>query len=211
MERVAQGRSAISPSSSAAIEGCLVRLRPIQEEDLPLVLEWRNSVEVRKYLLNDQPIPLEAHRQWFESLEKDNRRRVFLIVSREDRPLGLVQLFAIDRENGHAEWGFYVADPELRRAGFGPEVEYLILCCAFDELGLQRVYCHTLASNRAVLALHERFGFQQEGVLRMHVRRGNQYEDLVVMGILHEEFEQVRPRLVTILRGIADRQGGQQP
>jgi len=210
MERMAQGRSAVYPSHSAAIKGYLVRLRPIQEEDLPLVLQWRNSAEVRKYLLNDEPIPPEAHQQWFESLEKDNRKRVFLIVSREERPLGLVQLFAIDRENGHAEWGFYVADPELRRAGFGAEAEYLILCCAFDELGLQRVYCCTLASNQPVLALHERFGFRREGVLRRHICRGNRYEDLVMMGILREEFEEVRPRLETILRSIADRQGGQQ-
>jgi UDP-4-amino-4,6-dideoxy-N-acetyl-beta-L-altrosamine N-acetyltransferase len=208
---MAQEQLVNPPSPPSAIEGHLVQLRPIQRQDLALVLEWRNSTEVRKYLLNDRPISSEEHQRWFESLVRDARKHVFMIVSREGQPVGLAQLFDIDRENGHADWGFYIADPALRGSGMGAEAEYLVLYHAFDEVGLQRVYCHTLASNRPVLAMHERFQFRKEGVLRRHVRREGWYEDLVVMGMLREEFEQARPLVASIFRAMADRRGEQQP
>jgi len=199
-----RARVPVKPSC-CMLEGKLTRLRKIEPDDLPAVLAWRNSPEVRDYLFATKEISADEHRAWYERLRTDHSKEVFVITDLAGQPLGLAQLFDIDYPNSRAEWGFYISDPRNRRAGYGAEAEYLILRYAFDELKLHRIYCHTLAFNKSVLSLHERFNFKQEGVLRAHIRRDNQPHDVVITAILKEEFAEVREKVEQLLGRIAER------
>ena len=45
-------------------------LRPIEERDLRLVLDWRNSPKVHNMMLTDHEITWEEHYTWFKRMEK---------------------------------------------------------------------------------------------------------------------------------------------
>jgi len=71
--------------------------------------------------------------------------------------------------------------------GLGSEALKLILRYGFDERGLNRIYAHINADNAASLRLHEKCGYQREGVLRQAIFKNGRFKDVVVMSILKEE------------------------
>ena len=115
-------------------------------------------------------------------------RLEFLIVDREDRPIGvtgLSEFSARDRRAligswlGHGHWG----------TGANAESKALVLALAFRGLGLLRVTALANPRNaRSVRAL-ERLGFISEGVLRSWHVHPSGPEDCAVLGLLVDEFE----------------------
>lgn len=63
-----------------------------------------------------------------------------------------------------------------------------ILQYAFLDLGLNRLYAYYMTRNPACGRLLRDYGFVQEGVLRQRVRKWGEFEDVVLMSILREEW-----------------------
>jgi RimJ/RimL family protein N-acetyltransferase len=59
---------------------------------------------------------------------------------------------------------------------------------AFDVLNLERVYLYVVEYNIAARKLYESNGFSYEGSLRKHIALGGERYDLLVMGIMRDEF-----------------------
>ena len=53
-------------------------LRPIGEQDLKLVLEWRNSKRVHSQMLTDHKITWEEHYAWFQRMKEQPIKRNFV-------------------------------------------------------------------------------------------------------------------------------------
>ena len=64
-----------------------------------------------------------------------------------------------------------------------------MLALAFRRLGLLRATALASPRNERSLAALERLGFRREGLLRgWHVHGGEQ-RDVVILGLMHDEFE----------------------
>jgi RimJ/RimL family protein N-acetyltransferase len=98
--------------------------------------------------------------------------------------VGTIGLSRIDLVNRRAEYGVLIGEPGARGKGLAAEASRLLLAYAFETLGLRRVYLHVLARNADALRLYRRVGFQPEGVLRQHVRKGDDFLDVAVMAAL---------------------------
>lgn len=99
--------------------------------------------------------------------------------------IGWACLFNIDMENQKAEYGIAVPNHQPRTC-YRATIEMLGI--GFG-IGLNRIYIRPLKSNLRDRDQRERFGFVREGVERQAVRRGDIFEDVVVMSILKTEFE----------------------
>jgi RimJ/RimL family protein N-acetyltransferase len=106
----------------------------------------------------------------------------------DDRLVGLARLYDIIWSNGHALLGLSIPDPEERGKGFGRDALALILRYGFDELGLHRIWLDTVGYNQRAIHMYERAGFREEGRLREHLYRDGRRFDVVLMGLLREEF-----------------------
>ena len=59
---------------------------------------------------------------------------------------------------------------------------------AFFELGVNRVELETFSFNRRAIRCFEKAGFCHEGTRRQALYRDGRYHDILIMGILKEEF-----------------------
>lgn len=160
-------------------------IRKVIEDDLPMVLAWRNHVNVRRYMFTQHEISLDEHRNWFAKVSQDPGR-CLLIVEEAGQAIGYVQFSKVEN-GGVADWGFY-ARPDAPK-GSGRKLGVMALSHAFGMLKLHKVCGQAIASNQASIAFHERLGFTLEGVLRDQQRIAGAYHSLHCFGLLATEWK----------------------
>jgi UDP-4-amino-4,6-dideoxy-N-acetyl-beta-L-altrosamine N-acetyltransferase len=166
-------------------------LRPLTPDDAPTLLRWRNLPEIARYMYTDHAISPEEHAAWFDrALTRDDAR--YWIIAADGVDVGLVNLTGIDPVQRTCSWAFYIADPAARGKGTGAFTEYTILERVFSEMGFRKLSCEVLASNPAVLAMHERFGFVREGCFREQIQKAEGPIDVHRLGILSREWDRAR-------------------
>lgn len=173
-------------------------LKPLTDTDLELILPWRNAPAVRRAMYSHHKISLDEHRAWFERLQQDRRRRWYLYRDAGGVAQGVVYFTEIDPVQSTAFWGFY-ARPEAPK-GTGLHMEFAALELAFGELTLHKLNCEVLASNAAVVNMHKKVGFIEEGHFRQQHFDGETRIDVIRLSLLVDEWAEQRPRLAERLR-----------
>lgn len=178
----------------------MITLVELAEEHRWQVLDWRNDPDVTRYMYQSDPIPRHVHDAWFTSLLAAQDRKGWAVVM-DGTPVGAAFVSDIDKGNSHASWAFYLADPSTRGRGVGSAVEYLVLEYVFNELKLHKLCCEVLSFNQAVVTMHKKFGFVDEGLLREHRRRDGQWLDVHVLAMFEGTWAELRTGFTEKLRG----------
>lgn len=161
------------------------QLRPMNENDLELVLSWRNHPDIRRFMYTTHEIPLAEHRRWFA--EAKGKAGTYLRVYELDgKPIGFVNV-SLTRFPHVADWGFYVA-PHASK-GTGRLLGEAALAFIFQVLGLHKLCGQALAFNEASIEFHNKLGFAEEGRLRDQYFDGEQYHEVVCFGLLANEWQ----------------------
>ncbi|MGX1952642.1 GNAT family N-acetyltransferase [Streptomyces anulatus] len=126
------------------------------------------------------------------SAAADPRQEYALAVAGTDdgRLIGFGRL-ALDPHQPRAATFGFALNPGTWGNGFGTETVRLLLACAFEDLGLHRVWGAHSPLNTASARTMERAGFTEEGCIREHVQRGGQWSDSVTHSILDHEYAAV--------------------
>ena len=83
--------------------------------------------------------------------------------------MGIVGFTNIDERNQNCSWAFYAAP--VAPKGTGSRMEFSPWKMAFQELNVHKMYCEVLGFNTPVIKLHQKFGFEREGIFREQHRR----------------------------------------
>ena len=167
-----------------------IRFVPVLEVsvgDADTVRVMRNHPEVRKYMYTDHQISEEEHRNWLNMLQTNKSTEAFVIY-REQHPIGLVSLSKISSRHATADWAYYL-DPNEQGGGVGVLVEYALLEYAFGIVGLSKLNCEVLATNPRVVKLHQKFGFQEEGIRRSNIVKDGQRIDVYLLRETADEWD----------------------
>lgn len=122
-------------------EGFGFRLRPVKRSDAGEILRLRTDPTLGRFL-NPTSGGVEDQEHWIETQRARSGDYYFAIETLNGRWEGLVGLYGIEDANG--EWGRWI----LRRGSLAAAASVLlVLRFGFDELGLGRIYCRTLARN----------------------------------------------------------------
>ncbi|MDH0748715.1 UDP-4-amino-4,6-dideoxy-N-acetyl-beta-L-altrosamine N-acetyltransferase [Pseudomonas sp. GD03842] len=157
----------------------------------------RNQEAVRRFMYTAHEISPTEHQQWLESL-KDNPRQAVFVAIHEGVLAGVVSLNAINTTHKTADWAFYL-DAQLRGKGLGSLVEFWLLDHAFNDVGLEKLNCEVLEMNTAVIKMHQKFGFQLEGVRRNNIIKEGHRVNVVLLGITKAEWLAHRPALLPLI------------
>lgn len=145
-------------------------LRPLQEDDLPITLAWRNHESVRHWFKNSAVISMENHFKWFSRyLWADND--FVLIASKNGTPIAQLAVYNVDFERRIAEVGRFIINPELQGRGYMRLACETLLDLCSSQLSLISVYLEVFSNNTQGIGLYRRLGFvedsKNENLLRM--------------------------------------------
>jgi RimJ/RimL family protein N-acetyltransferase len=172
------------------LQGERVTLRALERSDLERCYRWINDEDVTRYLYVHGPMSMAQEEQWLEGQRDDDRSLPLAIVDENGRHIGNIGLDSIDYRNGCATIGILIGEKDMWGKGYGTEAMLLLLTYAFDHLRLHRVNSAALAENARSIRMHEKCGFVREGVRRQVIFRFGRWIDVVLFGILAEEFKE---------------------
>jgi [ribosomal protein S5]-alanine N-acetyltransferase len=169
------------------IRGPRLSLRPPRPDDADALFELGRDPDVVRFF-SWGPYQERAEAEAFIERVVEERPYEFLIVDEDDRPIGLTGLTELSQRDGRAVVGTWLGR-EHWGTGANGESKALILHFAFESLGLERVSAYAHPENVRSLKALEKIGFTREGLLRgWHVHRGER-RDVVILGLLKEEWE----------------------
>lgn len=143
-------------------------LRRIQEEDLPLLVSWSQSVTANgPYLspenlhLQQAAVQIQAGAYW------NDEEKLFLIVHRQsNEPLGTIHYWRpAGREKTVAALALKIALPDQRSKGYGTEAQKYMISYLFDRAGMEQVEMHTDIDNTIQQRCLRKLGFELVGSL----------------------------------------------
>src|SRR5438876_3293579 len=119
-----------------------VRLRLLDDSDLPMTLVWRNQDRVREWFINSEVIAPEDHRRWFERYITRDDDFVFIIEETQHllTPIGQLSIYKTDFIQRRAEFGrLMIGEPNALGKGLAKEATLLACELAFTVLGLEEL------------------------------------------------------------------------
>ena len=182
---------------SMALNGSLIRLREIREEDLPLLVELRNDLDTQAW---SRTLPPDFTS---EMLRKKHLDREFSF--RPGTAQFTIELLETGEAVGNANYsgvqdrmeatlGIMVAKPWWG-TGVAREANELLLEFLFEEMGMRVVRLWTQSGNDRALGAARQLGFREAARIPGGIYKGGVYVDNVMMDLLREEWYELHPEL----------------
>jgi RimJ/RimL family protein N-acetyltransferase len=171
--------------------GEAIYLRPLEKADAPSIVRWFNDAEINRNLLRYRPMTLAEEEEFILSGAGRCEDGIVLGIALRDTDalIGVTGLHPPDLRNRHAAFGITVGEKPEQGKGHGTAATRLILRYAFETLNLNRVWLEVYEYNQSGRRVYEKVGFRTEGVLRQHTYRQGRYWNMIIMGILREEWD----------------------
>lgn len=173
-----------------SVRGSLVGLGPIRRDLAACYQRWLNDLRVTRTLgIPSAPMTLSTEEAWVDAVSAGSDPHFTIYELGTLRPIGTTGLNAVNHDDGTAEFGILIGEPDAWGRGFGTETTALMISWAFDVLGLHHLRLEVYASNERGIRAYERAGFRCVGVLRQAKRIGRGRVDVLVMDALAGEID----------------------
>ncbi|MGE0399291.1 MAG: GNAT family N-acetyltransferase [Kofleriaceae bacterium] len=167
-------------------------LRELQVGDAAAIAAGAGDRKVARFLIQvPSPYPVALARRWLTARIDwwEQGRGVTLAIARRTHPhicLGTVSLRRYSRDH-RAELGYWLA-ASAWGSGIATEACTAAVDFGFRELDLARIYAQVLAGNHASQRVLDKLGMTTEGTKRQHVKKGDKLCDVILYGLLRDEW-----------------------
>ncbi len=167
-------------------------LRELRLDDAAAVADGAGDERVAKFLIQvPSPYPVALARRWVQARIDwwEQGRGVTLAITRRTQTRTLVGTVSLRRyaRDRRAELGYWLS-ANAWSFGFATEACRAIVDYGFRELELSRIYAQVLSGNGASSHVLEKLGMVSEGTKRQHVRKGKKLHDVLLYGLLRDEW-----------------------
>ena len=179
----------------AVIRGERIYLRSVERDDLQRCYDWINDEELTATLAHRYPMSLAREADWVERATRGqdaSEITLAICLPEGDRHIGNCGLVQIDRDNRTATLGIFIGERDCRGQGLGEDAVRTLCRFAFEEMNLRKIRLDVYSTNPDAMRTYERVGFRREGLLREEAYRRGRSVDVIRMGLLAEELEEIR-------------------
>lgn len=169
------------------LRGDRILLRALRPEDVEVLWHYWSDLDVSTRASNQPPKPytLAETKGFYEEAGKDDFVR--FVIEAGGEVLGDCSLHSIDKHNRFCEVGISLGKRHWAQ-GYGQEALGLLVGFAFDHHNMHRVGLQALADDERAVGCYRKVGFVEEGRLRKRDWVDGEYHDVLVMGILEDEW-----------------------
>jgi diamine N-acetyltransferase len=171
------------------LRGEKVVLRGLERDDLAWIWKLRNDPELEG-LVHGAPVPrslAELQGQFDRDAAAQTRWPIKFVIEVDGALVGRCDLFGYDDLARCCRLGMTLAREHWGQ-GYGRDAVCVLLRYAFRDRNLNRVCLDVLADNERAIRAYRASGLVEEGRLRQHAWHDGAYKDIVVMGVLRDEW-----------------------
>jgi len=183
-----------------------IRLVPLLslDQDYQLSLRHiRNEPNVRRWMYTDHLVSEDEHINWVRQIAQHDSHLVFAVLGTDHTLLGAVSANAIDRLHRKSDWAFYLT--QSARGGLGAAIEAAFIDFVFDELGVFKLNCEVIEGNDAVIKLHKKFLFSDEGFRRSNIVKVGSRTGVHLLGLTKDDWVAGKPGVYSKYKFVFDR------
>jgi RimJ/RimL family protein N-acetyltransferase len=124
-----------------------ITLKKIDETDLELIRNWRNSNYVNSRMLATDYITEEMQKKWFHLI--DNEKNYYFIALYNNEKVGLMHVKNIENNNG--EGGIFLASDNFENSDVVPRMIMCFNDFIFEDLKLDFIYSQVKSDNKKAI------------------------------------------------------------
>lgn len=177
------------------LEGPAYRLRPVELGDAAEMVRLRCDPRNARFLNATSP-RVEDQEAWMRGYFEREGDWYFVVERKSTgRTDGLIAIYDHDPATHAAEWGRWII-----REGASAAVEsaLLIYRAAFDLIGLDAVYCRTLALNTPVVSFHDSMGAPRMRTIANGVTIRGVAHDQIEHKVARDQWPGISPKLTAM-------------
>ncbi|MDC0042979.1 GNAT family N-acetyltransferase [Paracoccaceae bacterium] len=136
----------------------MIKFRKVREKlDLEMILKWRTSRQVTRYMINDLVFDLEKQKEWYKKVIEIHDPAQHWIITYNDMSIGFLSLENL-KVNQETSWGFYIAEQKFWiHGGLIPAYFYNYMFFKRDRL-INKITGYAFEDNLNVMKLHRFYG-----------------------------------------------------
>lgn len=172
------------------IEGETICLNSLTRMDIPVLHAWFNDPVVTEHMNKGAfPNSEEIQEEFIQGISKSKNDLQLTIILKENNSLvGTVGIHKIDWIHRHGDVSVVMGDRNHWGKGIAKNAIALVIRHAFTKMNLKRLTAGMSALNIRSRKCFEDNGFALEGIRRKHFFYRGEYVDVLMLGILREEW-----------------------
>ncbi len=163
----------------------MIKFLKLKEEHMQMVLDWRIKKEVSQFMFTRIEYDLKKQIDWFRAISMDSSVIYWIIVFK-NKPIGLINIAAIDLISKKCNAGFYIGELEYR------QLSALVLPYfynhVFEKLGFNKIYGEVIDGNANILKIHLMHGYRLIGTFKNHILLDDEYRDVHIIELIGSEW-----------------------
>ncbi|MFA6254450.1 MAG: GNAT family protein [Patescibacteria group bacterium] len=170
------------------LKGNRIILKPIASKHAAVRYRWYTDPKVAEY----QDFLDVSLKKLRNSIIKRRRSKDYfgwMISIKHNRLIGEIQLKRINFNDKVGELAINIGETEFWGQGYASEAIKLVSKFFFNRLKLNRIELDVFSKNIGAIKCYQKCGFEKEGVKRKACFKNGKFYDLILMGILREEWQ----------------------
>lgn len=178
-------------------QGKNIALREYRLGDAAHISSWRSDDETTRWMGRNfrvRKTTPEIEARLMGIIENPPDDSIFRVIADAETGeyLGGIDITSMDSTDRNGVLSIVIAERQNRNKGIASAAIRLLLNEAFTVYGLHKVELRVASGNRAAIRCYEKIGFVHEGRLREHVFVDGTFHDMLIMGILENEFRKTQ-------------------
>tara|TARA_R110002110_G_scaffold76315_3_gene201152 strand:+ start:997 stop:1551 length:555 start_codon:yes stop_codon:yes gene_type:complete len=166
-----------------------IAIRAIEKSDLPILQDWRNNEDLRRYFREYREFSMLQKEDWYEKMIFDNRFEMFMVLDSAVRPIGAAGFTYIDWLNRHCDLHFYIGqEGAWIDKEYAPNVLELMLYRGFNFLNMNKIWAEIYEIDIHKKSFFQDAGFEVDACLRQHYYYNGKYYNSYILSLLKEDW-----------------------
>lgn len=170
------------------IKGDKTIIRPLDLSDLEKMYEWYSNFNFTYWVNGNWPVNLMLRREEFEKTFYDEDNQRYAILSKDKEFIGTIGFNEVNIPAGSTKIYIGIGEADYWGYGYGSDALKYFICYLFFSWNFRRLTAETWDGNIRASKCYEKLGFKLEGRMREAYYINGEYKDVLLYGLLKEEF-----------------------